>query len=284
MKFIRFVLHRPATVFLLIASVILFGITSLTSMPLEYMPDMDMPIEMVMIQWPGADADSIERLVTEQVEDICETMTDINTVSSTTQDNYVMVQLQYNYSADMDDAYSELKAAMDNLSGDLPDGCDAPTIMEISMSTSATMSISATSPGGENVQETLKNTVVPQLESLPGVAKVDLSGSNEEYLRVVLDETKMDQYGLSVATIGTAISAADFDMPVGNVIVGSQDIALSIGGNIEIASPDFTSIPIQTATGQIIKLSDVTTFCNLYEKPANKKSIANSEKGATENE
>lgn len=268
MKFIRLILRRPASVCLLIFSVILFGITSLTSMPLEYMPDMDMPMEMVIITWPGADSDSIERLVTEQVEDTCETLTDINTVSSTTQDNYTMVQLQYNYSVDLDDAYSELKAAMDNLKGDLPDGCDDPTIMEISMSSSATMSISATSSDGQDAQEFLEDTVVPKLESLAGVAKVDLSGSKEKYLRIVVDEAKMNQYGLSISSIGAAISAADLDLPVGSVAVGSQDIALSASGDIEVATPDFTSIPIQTASGQLIKLSDVTTFCNLYEEKA----------------
>ena len=179
-----------------------------------------------------------------------------------------MVQLQYNYSVDLDDAYSELKAAMDNLKGDLPDGCKDPTIMEISMSSSATMSISATSSSGQDVQEILEDTVVPKLESLPGVAKADLSGAKEKYLRVVLDEAKMNQYGLSISSIGSAISAADLDMPVGSVTVGSQDIALSVGGSIEVATPDFTSIPIQTASGQQIKLSDVTTFCNLYEEKA----------------
>lgn len=268
MNFIRMILRRPASAFLLIFSVILFGVTSLTSMPLEYMPDMDMPMKMVIITWPGADSDSIERLVTEQVEDTCETLTDINTVSSTTQDNYTMVQLQYNYSVDLDDAYSELKAAMDNLKDDLPDGCDDPTIMEISMSSAATMSISATSYDGQDAQEFLEDTVVPKLESLAGVAKVDLSGSKEKYLRIVVDESKMNQYGLTISSIGAAISAADLDIPVGSVAVGSQDIALSASGDIKVATPDFASIPIQIASGQLIKLSDVTTFCNLYEEKA----------------
>ena len=73
MKFIQLILRRPASVVMLILAVVVFGTASLTGMPLEYMPDMDMPMELVMVTWPGADADSIDRLVTQPIEDECET-------------------------------------------------------------------------------------------------------------------------------------------------------------------------------------------------------------------
>ena len=58
MKFIQLVLRRPMSIITLILGVVVFGSASLTGMPLEYMPDMEMPMELVMITWPGADADS----------------------------------------------------------------------------------------------------------------------------------------------------------------------------------------------------------------------------------
>lgn len=159
MKLIQLVLRRPTSVILLIAAVVVFGVSALTGMPLEYMPDMSMPMELVMVTWPGADADSIDRLVTQPIEDECETLTDIDTVTSTTYDNYTMIQLAYSYSANLDDVYMELKAAMDNLANQLPDGCETPTIMEISMDSQATMSISATAAEGVDVQGYLTDTV-----------------------------------------------------------------------------------------------------------------------------
>lgn len=65
MKLIRLILRRPTSVILMILAVVVFGSASLTGMPLEYMPDMEMPMELVMVTWPGADADSIDRLVTQ---------------------------------------------------------------------------------------------------------------------------------------------------------------------------------------------------------------------------
>lgn len=280
MKFIRLVLRRPVSAFLLIFAVVVFGISSLMGMPLEYLPDMEMPMELVLILWPGADADSIERLVTEPVEEECETLSDIDTVSSYTFDNYTMIQIQYNYGVDMDDVYMDLKTSMDNLASDLPDDCEDPVIMEISASAMATMTISASAPDGTDIQSYLNDTVVPKLESLSGVAQVEVSGASDEYLRIVLDEAKLEQYGLSTSAIGSAISTADFDMPVGTVTAGTQDIALSAFGDIEVSTPNIRQVPIQTASGQIVRLGDVATFINLYHEEADSVSRYNGNESA----
>ncbi|MBQ2741743.1 MAG: efflux RND transporter permease subunit [Oscillospiraceae bacterium] len=266
MKLIQTVLRRPVSVCMIVLAVLVFGISSIAGMPLGYMPDMEMPMELVMITWPGTDADSIERLVTEPVEDTCEVLSDVNTINSVTYDNYTLVQIQYNYGVDLDDAYMDLKNSLDNM--DLPDGCNDPTIMEIGMLTQGTMMISANALNDENIQEYLENTVVPEIKNIGGVAKTDLSGTRDEYLRIVLDEAKLNQYGLSIAAIGGAIAAADFDMPVGSVTIGTQDVALSASGNVDISTQNIRNIPIQTARGQMIHLSDVTSFINLYQKDA----------------
>ena len=266
MKLIHTVLRRPVSVCMIVLAVLIFGISSIAGMPLGYMPDMEMPMELVMITWPGTDADSIERLVTEPVEDACQVLSDVNTINSVTYDNYTLVQIQYNYGVDLDDAYMDLKNSLDNLS--LPDGCNDATIMEIGMLTQGTMMISANALGDDNIQEYLENTVVPELKNIGGVAKADLSGTRDEYLRIVLDEARLNQYGLSIAAIGGAISAADFDMPVGSVTIGTQDVALSASGNVDISTQNIRNIPIQTARGQMIRLSDVTSFINLYQKDA----------------
>ena len=278
MKLVQFVLKRPASVCMLVLAVIVFGMSALSGMPMGYMPDMEMPMELVMITWPGTDADSIERLVTESVEDVCETLSDVNSVNSATYDNYLLVQVQYNYGVDLDDAYMELKTAIDNL--ELPDGCGDPTIMEIGMLTQTTMSISANSVGDENIQDYIEDIIIPELKNIRGVAKVELTGVEEEYVRIVLDEARMQQYGLSITSVGAAISAADFDIPVGNVTIGSQDIALSASNDMGVNTVDLSGIPIQTPKGHIERLGDIATFINLYQKDSDSISRYNGHSGA----
>ena len=276
MKFIQLVLRRPMSVIMLILGVVVFGSASLRSMPLEYMPDMEMPMELVMITWPGADADSVDRLLTQPLEEECESLSDLDSLNSYSSENYTMLQLTYHYGTDMNDAYSNLKSAIDNLMPSLPDDCQDPMIMEISADALGTMMISATAPDGIDVVDYLEEDVVPALENISGVARVELSGTRDRYLRIVLDEAALQQYGLSISTVGSAIAAADFDMPVGSVTLGSQDIALGVYGNVEV-SPSFRDLPIQTPSGQTVKLEDICTFFNLYEAEADSISRYNGE-------
>jgi len=262
---IQQVLRRPVSVVMVILAVVVFGTASLTGMPLEYMPDMEMPMELVMITWPGADSDSIDRLVAQPVEEECETLSDISSVNSYVFDNYTMVQLTYHYSTDMDDAYSDLKSAMDNLMADLPDDCGEPLIMELSADFLPTMMISAIAPEGVDVAGYLNDAVVPEVKSIGGVAMVEVSGAQEQYVRIVLDEAAMRQYGLSISSISAAIAAADFDMPVGSVTLGTQDIALGVYGNVEV-NADLRNLPIQTPYGKTVRLNDVCSFFNLYRE------------------
>ena len=267
MKFIELILRRPMSVIMLILGVVVFGSFSLTSMPLEYMPDMEMPMELVMVTWPGADADSVDRLLTQPLEEECESLSDLDSLNSYSFENYTMLQLTYKYGTDMDDAYSDLKSTIDTLMPSLPEDCQDPMIMEISADAIGTMMISATAPSGVNVADFLDAEVVPALENIGGVAQVELSGSQDEYLRIVLDEAALKQYGLTISSVGSAIAAADFDMPVGSVSLGSQDISLSVYGNVDI-DPSFRDLPIQTPSGHTVMLADITTFFNLYEDDA----------------
>jgi len=264
-SFVSQILRRPVTVVLLILALVVFGAAALAGMPLEYLPDMEMPMHLIMITWPGADADSIDRLVTQKVEDECETLSGVDGVNTYTLDNYVMVQLTYEYGTDMDDAYSSLKNGIDNLMNDLPDDCGDPMIMELSADFLATMTLSAVAPEDVDVAEYLNDTVVPELERISGVAMVEVSGAREEYLRVVLDEAAMRQYGLAISTVGAAIATADFDMPAGDVTLGTQDIALGVYGSVN-AGRDLRNLPIQTPYGQTVRLDDICTFCNLYRE------------------
>ena len=276
MKFIQLVLRRPMSVICLILGVVVFGSASLRSMPLEYMPDMEMPMELVMITWPGADADSVDRLLTQPLEEECESLSDLDSLNAYSSENYTMLQLTYHYGTDMNDAYSDLKSAIDNLMPSLPEDCQDPMIMEISADALGTMMISATAPEGVDVADYLEEEVVPALENIGGVARVELSGAQDKYLRIVLDEAALQQYGLSISTVGAAIAAADFDMPVGSVTLGSQDIALGVYGNVEV-NPGFRDLPIQTPSGQTVMLEDICTFFNLYEAEADTVSRYNGE-------
>ena len=139
----------------------------------------------------------------------------------------------------------------------------------------STMILTVSAPGDFDISNYLDEDVVPALESLSGVAQVSVTGSQEDYIRIVVDGAAMKQYGLSISGLGSAIAGADFDMPVGSVSLGSQDVSLgsqdvSLGvyGSVTTELESLRSLPIQTPYGHTVKMSDVCTFLDFYQEDA----------------
>lgn len=249
-------LKRPVSTALIVLALIVFGISSIFGFKLELQPDMEMPMLLVVTTYPGADRASVEELVTKEIEGAGATLNGVETYTSMVSDNYTVTMFSYDYDIDIDDAYFDLRAALDSLSASLPDDAGDPYIMELAMDASDTITISATSNGDVDLLSYVNNSVVPELETLLRVAQVDVYGGEETYIRVQLKEEALNQYGLTMSTVAQYISAVDFSIPAGSVEQGSQDISVSSSAETKTVN-QLKQIPIMTATGNLITLADV---------------------------
>ena len=252
----KLVLKRPVSTLLVILAIVVFGVASLLGMPMELMQDMNMPMELVMVVYPGASASDVDSLVIDPIEDAVSTLSGVSSVTSYANENYAMVMLMYDYDTDSDDNYSALKEKLDGVQSKLPDSCQTPTIMEMSVDSMATMTVSVNSDGSADALKYAEDTVVPELEKLSGVAQVETSGGTENYVQVLLDEEKMSQYGLNISTVGQMIGAADFTIPAGSVSNGNQDMSVSAVADIDSLEA-IRNVTLTTGTGALIHLSDV---------------------------
>lgn len=270
MFFLREIVKRPATVILLMCSVGVFGLYAILNMKMEYFPTVDEPMHLVSVIYPGADADSIERLVIEPIEDAGKGLTGIKNIDSYSYENYGMVLFTYEYGTDLDDLYMELRSRLDNIENDLPAECEKPQIIEVSIDGDATISIAAKVQDPERMHDVIKyvnDEIVPNLETINDVAKVEISGSSEEYLRLVIDEKKMQQYRLAISDVAAAIAEADFSLPVGVITTGNQEIGATVDTKI-LWQTDILDLKLQTRTGAVITIGDVLSEVNLYDEAA----------------
>ncbi|MCD8019002.1 MAG: efflux RND transporter permease subunit, partial [Clostridiales bacterium] len=264
MSLVKLVLRRPVSVTLIILAIAVFGISSIPSFNLELIPDIDMPMMMVTTVYPGADPESVEELITKEVEDAGQTLSGVDSCLSYSYENYSIVALTYDYDQDMNDAYTDLSAALDAL--DLPDDAQDPIILQMDVNAMDTMTLSVTNNGSSDMMAYVDDTLVPELESLTGVASVSVSGGAENYIRVQLDESKLNQYGLSISTVASYIAAADYNIPAGSVSAGSQDISVSASDTFS-SLQDLKNTTLTTATGSLITLADVADIYYATKDP-----------------
>lgn len=253
----KFVLKRPVTTVLAILCLIVFGYQSITGATLELTPDMDMSMMIIMTTYNGASPDDINELVTKPLEDSVSTLSGLDSISSQSSEGMSLIMLEYEYGTDMDEAYDDLKKKVDLVANmELPDDADTPNIIEMSSSARPDMTLVVDHASQESLYNYVNNEIVPEFEKMSAAAEVAMTGGAEEYIRVELVEEKMDQYGVSIASIASDIAAADLSYPAGSTKVGSQDFSVSTKMKYDTQEA-LAQIPLTTAGSGVVYLEDV---------------------------
>ena len=264
MNLTKLVLKRPVSTVLVILGIVVFGFASLFNFDLELIPEIEMPMMLVNTVYPGASPESIEELITKKVEDAGETLSGVDSCMSYSYENYSMVAFTYEYDQDMNDAYTDLSAALDAL--DLPEDAKDPVILQMDVNAMDTMTVSVINDGSSDMMAYIDNTLVPELESLSGVARVSVSGGAQNYIRVRLNENKLNQYGLNINAVAGYIGAADYNIPAGNISAGSQNVSVASSDSF-LSLQDLKNTTLTTAAGSLITLGDVADISFATKDP-----------------
>ena len=195
------VLRRPVTTVLVVLCLIVFGLSSVFSSKLELTPEMEMPMLVVNAVYPGASPEDVEELVTKPIEDEIGTLTGVDTITSMSAENFGLVLLQYEYGKDMDKAYDDLKKKLDGLANEFPEDVQTPTIIEMDINDTPAITLAVNNEQADNLYNYVDSRIVPEFEKLSSVASVDVSGGQEEYIKVELIPEKLAQYHLNMNTI-----------------------------------------------------------------------------------
>lgn len=254
----KLALKRPVSALLIVLALFVFGISSVFGFKMELTPDLEMPMLFVMTVYQGGDPATTEELVTKIIEDSGKTLSGVDTVTSQTMENMSLVMFSYEYGTDIDEAYADLRSSVDTASLQLPDDARDPVIIQMDMNAQDMMTLSVTSTGDTDVLAFVEDELRPELERLSDVAQITVSGGEQDYIRIQLHQDKMQQYGVTMANVRTYITTTDFTIPIGSVEQGAQSISASASSKPQNLM-DLQNVPIITARGTTISLSDIAT-------------------------
>ncbi|MBQ7677820.1 MAG: efflux RND transporter permease subunit, partial [Lachnospiraceae bacterium] len=221
----KIILKRPSSAVMILLAIAVFGITSLFGFKMALIPNIEMPIQLVMVTYPGADPKSVDELVTTKIEGAVESLSGVKTVSSYSRENVSMIVLQYDYGTDTNKNFLNLRAALDGTKASLPDDCKEPVIMEINIDSMPSVMLTATSDNNTDILAFLDDGMKKEIEALSSVAQVNITGGKTDYIRVLLKEDMLNQFGLSMSTVSSYIAATDFMIPIGSLDQGSQSLS-----------------------------------------------------------
>ncbi len=260
-----FFLHKREFSMLLMAALIATGVYSATAIPKESAPEVIVPIGIVSTIYPGASAVDIEELITNKLEREIANVDDLDTLTSTSRDGASVVVAEFDASADIDKSIQNLKDAVDNVKGELPDDATDPSVTKVNFQNQpiVVLSISAELPPVEFTE--LAETLAEEFENVSGVSDVIIEGVRSHQVQVVVRESLLSTYGISLSDVTRAISGANLTLPVGTVVTEGVEYAVRYEGKIDEVE-DIENIPVATRGGVPVYLRDMATVVSGVER------------------
>ena len=190
----KYSVKKPYTVAVGVILVIILGVISFTNMTTDLLPSMNFPYVIVYTTYIGATPEQVESEVTRPMESAFATLTDVKQISSTSSDNLSLVVLEFNDTADLNTAMIEINSEITTLSATWSDSVGAPAIMKINpdMLPVSIVSVSVDDMDILELSEYVENTLIPEYESINGVASVSASGLITQEVDVTIEQDRID--------------------------------------------------------------------------------------------
>ena len=196
----KFSVKKPYTVLVGVVLAIILGVVSFTRMTADLLPNINLPYVIVMTTYPGASPETVETVVTQPVESAMATVSNIENIMSISNENYSMVVLEFSQTADMNAVSLEIRENLDQIKSFWDDSVGNPIIMKLNPDMMPIMITAVGREGMDNAQisEFTEDTIMPELESIEGVASVSAAGLLEESVNVIIRREKIEEINAKI--------------------------------------------------------------------------------------
>jgi len=190
----KFSVKKPYTVLVAVVLIIVLGVVSFTKMTTDLLPNISLPYVIVMTPYPGASPETVEMVVTKPVESSMATVSNIEGISSVSSENYSMVILEFAQSTDMNGVSLEIRENLDQIKSYWDDSVGNPIIMKLNPDMLPVMiaAVGGNDMTDAEITELTQNTIIPEIESIEGVASASATGLLEESVHVIIRQEKID--------------------------------------------------------------------------------------------
>ncbi|MBQ8591090.1 MAG: efflux RND transporter permease subunit [Firmicutes bacterium] len=265
MNFSSISVKRPVTTIMLLMIVVLLGVTSLMGIPMDLMPEMEIPVAIAMISYPNASPQEVETMITKPVEAALASCEGLKNIVSMTMAGSSVTMIEFEMDTDMNFATLDMREKIALIEGYLPANATDPMIMKMNLNSTPVVQVYVSGDMAlDQLYNRVEDSVVSAFERASGVASVSVSGGLETEIAVTLDQERLLGYGLSLSTISQMLAADNLNMPSGNVEKGSTELIVRTIGEFESVE-DIKRYPMILATGEVVRLGDIAHIEERYK-------------------
>lgn len=257
-NFIELVVKRPVAVFMCMIAVLILGFVSLSKLAVDFLPDMELPYITVRTEYENAGPEEVEKSVTRVVENAVATVSDINTITSTSQEGESSVFIEFNWGTDLAVATADIREAIDGIKNSLPDDADSPTVFKFSTDMMPVMEIAFFGTDNLGALYTLiDNQILNKIEQASGVARAEIRGGLKTEMKVDLVLNRLHAYGIDINTIVSLLSSENQNLSGGETYEGVYKYTLRTMGEFTTVEDIENTVVALKTNDTPIKLKDI---------------------------
>ena len=246
--------------------VIVSGSLVFNNIPKESSPDVSLPYIYVSLGLTGISPEDSEKLLIKPIEDEISNIEGKNEMTSTSYQGGGNILLEFNEGFDPDQALLDTREQVDRAKSDLPDDADEPKVSEVNISLFHILVVSISGDISEFLLKKISNDLKDKIQSLPNVLEVQIGGEREEQLDIIVDQNKIEAYGLDLNEILSYVRANNQVVSAGNLDTGDGRFVIKIPGLYENLN-DIFNTPIKVNDKKTIKFKDIASLKRTFKDP-----------------
>lgn len=226
-------IKRPVLATVVLIAMILMGVIHYGRMNVDEMPDTSLPYVSVSITYEGAQPEQVDAQVTQKVEEAIGEARGVKHIESTSREGQAEINVEFNFGMNPAEAAQEVRDKISAIRGELPDTIKEPVISRFDMNAQPVVSLAFTADTASlrEISIFVDDVLKPRLQKINGVGQVAVSGCQEREIQLLLDQEKLNAFGLAPAEVVAQLRLVNQDVPAGKLKTEAQQLSVRTAGN-----------------------------------------------------
>jgi HAE1 family hydrophobic/amphiphilic exporter-1 len=261
-------IKRPVITIVTMLALVVFGIVSLALLDTDEFPDVQPPIVVVSVPYPGASPDTVEREVIDPIEEVISGISGVSQITSSSLDSFGNLIVEFVFEKDMQEATQEIRDEISGVRNELPPEMEEPILTRFDPADLpiVSLTLSSNTIAAAELTRLADPDITRELRGIPGVAEVNVVGGVERELTVELRPQALQAAGVSVAQVVAALQTQNLAAPVGRLTGDLDERTIRLRGRLE-SPADFNDLVVSQSSGRVVRLGDVAEVRDGTEEP-----------------
>lgn len=251
-------INRPVLAVVMSLIIIIFGIIGFSFLGIREYPSVDPPVISVSTSYTGANASVIESQITEPLEESINGIAGIKSLSSVSRDGQSTITVEFDLEVDLEAAANDVRDRVSRAVRNLPPDCDPPSVRKADADSSPLVFLNVKSDKRTllELSDIAENTFKERLQTIKGVAAVQIWGERRYSMRLWMDPVKLAAYQLTPLEVLNAVTRDNVELPSGSVEGTNTELTVRTMGRISTPE-EFNNLIVKEDGNNVVRFQDV---------------------------